>query len=104
MVAHVDDLICSGPAMNLEWGAELSKKYEVKGRVMVEGNSEIKFLGQIIASNEHGSHWEKDPTHGNILLEEWGLECCNGVATPAAPAAEQGEENEVKMRDLEATA
>ena len=108
MVAHVDDLLCSGPGMNLEWArAELSKKYEVKGRVVVEANSEIKFLGRIIARNEHRSHWEKDPKHQDILLEQWGLVCCNGVATPAAAAAaaaEQGEENKVEMQDLEATA
>ena len=48
-------MICSVAAMNLEWvRADLQKKYEVKGRVMVEGNSEIKFLGRIIARNEHG--------------------------------------------------
>ena len=32
MVTHVDDLLCSGTAVNLEWvRAELSKKYELKG-------------------------------------------------------------------------
>ena len=75
MVAHVDDPNCSGPVMNLQWvRAELSSKYEVKGRVMVEGNSEIKFLGRIIGRNEHGFHWEEDPKHRNILREEWGSE------------------------------
>ena len=67
MVAHVDDPHCSGPVMNLQWvRAELSSKYEVKGRVMVEGNSEIKFLGRIIGRNEHGFHWEEEPevVHG----------------------------------------
>ena len=53
-------MICSVAAMNLEWvRADLQKNYEVKGRVMVEGNSEIKFLGRIIARNEH---WRKTPS------------------------------------------
>ena len=48
-------MICSVAAKNLEWvRADLQKNYEVMGRVMVEGNSEIKFLGRIIARNEHG--------------------------------------------------
>ena len=45
LVTHVDDLLCSGSEENLNWvRAELSKKYEVKGQVMAEGNTEIKFL------------------------------------------------------------
>ena len=55
MVAHVDDLLCSGPAVSLEWvRAELSNMYEVKGEVMAEGDSEIKFLGRTTGRNVHG--------------------------------------------------
>ena len=71
MVTHVDDLLCSGSAANLEWvRSELSKKYELKGEVMPEGNSEVKFLGRTIGRNDHGFYWEEDPKHRNILLEE----------------------------------
>ena len=103
MVPHVDDLRCSGPAMNLEWvRAEFSEMCGVKGRVMMEGKCEIKCLGWVTGRNERGFHWEEDTQHRNIFLEEWGLECCNGVSTPAA--AQEGEENKVEMQDLEAPA
>ena len=72
METRVDGLLCSGPAVNLEWArAELSKKYEVKGDEMVDRNSEIKFLCQIIGRNEHGFCWEKDPQHWNISPMEF---------------------------------
>ena len=46
LVTHVDDLLCSGSEENLDWArAELLKKCEVKGQVMAEGNTEVKFLG-----------------------------------------------------------
>ena len=59
--------------------AKLSKKYEVKGQVMAEGNTEIKFLGRTIGRNERGFYWEEDSKHRDVLLEEWGLVYCNGV-------------------------
>ena len=103
MVTHVDDLLCSGTAVNLEWvRAELSKKYELKGEVMREGSSEVKFLGRTIGRNDHGFYWEEDPKHLNILLEEWGLQSCNGVSTPVA-AAELSEESKAEMLAHEAT-
>ena len=51
-VLHADDLLCSGPAVNLEWvWAELPKKYELKGEVMREGNSGCQ------VSRPH--HWQE---------------------------------------------
>ena len=59
--------------MNLEWvRAELSKKYELKGGLMKEGSSEVKFLDRTIGRNDH--------KHRNILLEQ----SCNGVSTRRA--------------------
>jgi hypothetical protein len=85
MVTHVDDLLCGGPPENLEWvRAELQKKYEVKGDIMGKDCSKLKFLGRVI-SKEGGSYiWEEDPKHRKILLEDWGLTSCKGVATPTS--------------------
>ena len=103
LVTHVDDLLCSGSEENLNWvRAELSKKYEVKGQVMAEGNTEIKFLGRTIRRNERGFYWEEDSEHRDILLEEWGLVYCNGVSTLVA-TTEQCEEDKVNMQDFDAT-
>ena len=56
MVTHVDDLLRSGSAENLEWvRSELSKKYELKGEVMLEGNSEVKFSVGPLAEMSTGS-------------------------------------------------
>ena len=103
LVTHVDDLLCSGSEENLNWvRAELSKKYEVKRKVVAEGNTEIKFLGRTIGRNERGFCWEEDSKHRDVLLEDWGLVYCNGVSTPAA-TTEQCEEDKVNMQDFDAT-
>ena len=103
LVTDVDDLLCNGSEENLNWvRAELSKKYEMKGQVMVEGNTEIKFLGRTIRRNERGFYWEEDSEHRDILLEEWGLVCCNGISTLVA-TTEQCEEDKVNMQDFDAT-
>ena len=74
LVTHVDDLLCSGSDENLNWvRAELLKKYEVKGQVMAEGNTEVKFLGRTIGRNERGFYWEEDSKHRDVLLEEWNF-------------------------------
>ena len=88
MVTHVDDLPRSGAAVNLEWvRAKLSKKYELKGELMKEVSSEVKFLGRTIGRNDH--------KHRNILLEQsW-----NGVSTRRALRGE----SEVDMLAHEAT-
>jgi hypothetical protein len=103
MVTHVDDLLCSGPKENLEWvRAELQRKYEVKGEIMKDGNAELKFLGRTIGRDEHGYYWEEDPKHRKILLEEWGMESCKGVATPVS-SEQQDRENACDMPSEEAT-
>ena len=103
LVTHVDDLLCSGSEENLNWvRAELSKKYEVKGQVMAEGNTEIKFLGRTIGRNERGFYWEEDSKHRDVLLEDWGLVYCNGVSTLVA-TTEQCEEDKVNAQDFDAT-
>ena len=71
--------------------------------VVVEGNSEIKFIGRILDWNKHRFYWTSDIKLQVILLGEWCLECCNGVCTPAA-SAEQCEGYIVEMQDVEAIA
>lgn len=46
LVAHVDDLLCSGPWESLEKVHRLLKEtYEVKGRIMEDGEDELRFWG-----------------------------------------------------------
>ena len=88
MVTHVDDLLCSVPAVNLELvRAELSKKYESK---LVRRSS---FLIGPLAGTSMGSIRMNTPSTGPYL-EDGGLELRDGVFTAVA-GAEQCEESKV---------
>ena len=50
------------------------------------------FLGRTIEWHKKGISWEGDGKHVRKLVEEWGLEQCNGVMTPGIrPNKAQGE-------------
>ena len=96
MVTHVDDLLCGGPAENLEWvHAELQKKYEVKGPIMSKECKQVKFLGRVISMDSEGFYWEEDPKHRRFMLEEWGMESYKGADTPASE--DQDRESTIDM-------
>ncbi len=61
--------------------SQLQQKYEVKGDLLDNDVMELKFLGRVISLDEKGFHWEEDPKHRRILLEEWGMTECNDMAT-----------------------
>ena len=86
VVVHVDDFLLSGEGHHLTWFRDqLSKKYEFK--VQVAGwehsdNKELSFLGRVIRLTATGIELEGDDKHVGMLEKEWGMECCNPVATP----------------------
>jgi hypothetical protein len=102
MVTHVDDLLCGGSPTHLEWvRSELQKKYEVKGDIMSDECTQLKFLGRVIRKDSEGFSWEEDQKHRRILLEEWGLTTCKGAATPVS--MEKDLPGDVEMEGKEAT-
>ena len=84
MVAHVDDFLISGTLSNVQWfWRELSKKYELKGKVMGCGfESEGVYLGRRITWKADCLEWEGDQKHAKSLLLEWDLNDCQSVVTP----------------------
>ena len=70
LVTDVEDLLCSGSEENLNWVRAELLKYEVKGQVMAEGNTEVKFLGRTIGRNERGFYWEEHPRVGDEVRME----------------------------------
>jgi hypothetical protein len=90
-VVHVDDFLLSGEGHNLLWFRDqLAKKYELK--VQVAGwdhsdNKELFFLGRVIRLTAAGIELEGDDKHVEMLEREWGMECCNRVATPFVKAS-----------------
>jgi hypothetical protein len=81
--------------------SELQKKYEVKGDIMCDECTQLKFLGRVISKDSEGFYWEEDPKHRRILLEEWGLTTCKGAATPVS--VEKDLAGDVEMESKEAT-
>ena len=87
---HVDDFLCAGPQANLAWMRhQLKAEYEVDGDILGWKSEEVhvgKFLGRIIRCVPGGLEWEADPKQVESLVDEFGLDHCNGADTPGVKA------------------
>ena len=103
IVAHVDDMLCTGPKENLKKVHEdLEKKFKMKGQTLGPGpgeDREGKFLGRTIRWKDHGLEWEGDGKLREALCEEWCMEKCSAVTTPGVKEEKCVIGNEVELQD-----
>ena len=98
LVIHVDDMLCSGTAEDLEWFAAVCRsKYEVTRKIIQEAGEELSYLGRKIRKTIRGFEWEADPRHLDTLMNEWGMKNCNEVGTPTIEQRAPEEETEELM-------
>ena len=85
-MSHVDDFLCSGPRKELAvLRKQLKDGYDVDGDILgadVGEAPEGKFLGRLIRFTSRGLEWEADKKQVEGLVNEYGLECGNGVEAP----------------------
>ena len=83
---HVDDFLCLGEKIALEWlHKALSKQFLLKKEILGPDAGEsrnVTFLGRELRWTNSGIDYEPDRKHVQVLLEEWGLETCRGVVSP----------------------
>ena len=86
MVVHVDDFMCTGERIGVDWlENKVKQKFELTTETLggEKGESkEVSFLGRRIRWKENGIEIEGDPKHAEILIKEWGLERGTKVETP----------------------
>ena len=103
-MTHVDDFFCSGRHEDLEWFAgELGNKFELKRKMIGGGANDDRvgtFLNRNVAWTEEGYIISGDDKHVKILLDEWGMDSCNGVDNPIASKPLVNEEEDRDSRDL----
>jgi len=96
---HVDDFLCLGERADLDWlHQSISEKFQVKKAILGPGEDEqkkITFLGRSICWTGRGLEYEADPKHVQVLLEEWDMKACRGVASPGVKESEKEEEKVV---------
>ena len=84
-LVHGDDYVSTGMQEDLDWlELELQKAYEIQTQKVGPGkeqDSEGKVLNRIVRCTGDGWEYEADQRHGEILVEELGLEAANGVKT-----------------------
>ena len=98
VVAHVDDLLCTGSERELEELRErISRKYEIKSTMVGPGSSlakECRFLWKHIRWTRSGLEWEGDEKLRETLLQEWDMVNASPVCSPIVKeesAAEGGQ-------------
>ena len=86
VVAHVDDMLCTGDEKELEdLRKKISAKYEIKSTMLGPGSSsekECRFLGRHIRWTGEGLEWEGDEKLRDTLLQEWDMKNASAVCSP----------------------
>jgi hypothetical protein len=92
VIVHVDDFLCSGEVMDLEWLYEaLKRKYDLKKKILNPSErTEVKYLNRTVRWTSGGIEMEGDQKHGDILMKEWGMEQCKAVDTPITKGGQDG--------------
>ena len=103
IVSHVDDFLCVGREMELEWfKAALQEKYDIMSKLLNGRNREVIFLGRKIVWTDSGIEMEADSMHVDILLEELKMKERNPCDTPIS--GDEGKaDNESDMNARDAT-
>ena len=85
-VAHVDDVLCVGAEVHLNWlRSELEKHYVLKAQITgpeVGDKTSTEFLGRALSWTSCGIAWEGNEKYVRSLLREHGLSSCKPVNTP----------------------
>ena len=106
VVAHVDDLLCGGRQVDLEWlRTEMQKKYLIKGKLIQRIGESVNFLGRELRWAASGLEWIHGHKHVERLLKDWGMEQCQPVNTPVVIEKEskEGEPDPEEMTAEDAT-
>jgi len=103
IVAHVDDLLCTGPKENLEKVKKLlEKKYQMKAKMIGPDRGEDregKFLGRTIRWKDWGLEWQGDGKLRESLLAEWDMGKSSPVITPGVKEEKQVLGKELEIQD-----
>jgi hypothetical protein len=101
VIAHVDDFLCTGDEVQMDWlYKELSLEYDLKVQ-KVSGdsrhNQEAKFLNRTIRVTNEGIQIKGDEKHAQILLREWDMENCKGLDNPVGAKVKEVIEEKIPM-------
>ena len=82
---HGDDFVTVGADKELKWmKQELEKAYEIKTQVLgpnKEDMQQVRVLNRILTCGPHGTSYEADPRHAEIVAKKLGLSGAKGVVT-----------------------
>ena len=86
LVVQGDDLTAMGLEADLDWyETDRAKSFERKIRGLVAKNcslNEMRILNRIVTITTTGVHYESDPRHSKLMVQNPGLTDSKGVGTP----------------------
>lgn len=104
---HGDDYVSTGLPNQLTWlKNKLEEKYQVKTQILGPNENqlqEVKILNRIVSwCNETGLHYEADPRHIEIIIDQLGLQEAKPVSTPGTKEVGRTQTNhEDRLNDKE---
>ena len=108
LVVHGDDFTSLGNDQALDWCTTImQEEYDIKlrGRLGPEKHDDksMRILNRCLEWRSDGLHYEPDPRHAEIIIEQMGVEKSAAVVTPGIKTTPLPEEEDLALKPDYAT-